>query len=410
MNSASPEVQRILTRALDAEEISWQDALRLSETGGRDLHAVTATADELRRRQSGDVVTYVINRNINFTNVCTKHCGFCAFSRTYSNQQGYFLPVEEIVRRACEAAELGATEVCLQAGLPPNMDGNLYVDITRAVKKAAPQLHIHGFSPEEVLYGAERSGVSIRDYLQALKDAGLGSLPGTSAEILDQDVRDRISPGRIRVKEWINVVTTAHALGIFTTSTIMYGHVETPAHWVKHMNLLRDIQHETHGFTEFVPLSLIYEEAPMFRHQSVAGLRQGATGAEVIKLHAIARIMLGQSFRNIQSSWVKEGPKLAQHLLTVGANDIGGTLINESISTSAGAQYGQLMRPAELRRWIRDIGRVPAERKTNYQIVRQFTEGEESVPLDFINDAEERFGSYTQLTASGEYRYARPKS
>ena len=258
MNHTTPEVQRILGRALDGEEISWQDALRLCETSGRDLHAVTAAADELRRRQAGDVVTYVINRNINFTNVCTRHCGFCAFSRSYSNQQGYFLPVEEIVRRACEAAELGATEVCMQAGLPPNMDGSLYVDITRAVRKAAPQLHIHGFSPEEVLYGAERSGATVREYLQALKDAGLGSLPGTSAEILDQEIRDRISPGRIRVKQWIDVVTTAHALGIFTTSTIMYGHIETPAHWVKHMNLLRDIQHETHGFTEFVPLSLIY--------------------------------------------------------------------------------------------------------------------------------------------------------
>ena len=410
MIQATPEIQRILNRALDGEEISWQEGLQLFETRGRDLHAVTLAADELRRRQCGDVVTYVINRNINFTNVCTKHCGFCAFSRTYSNQQGYFLPLEEIVRRAREAAELGATEVCLQAGLPPNMDGNLYIDITRAVKKAAPQLHIHGFSPEEVLYGVMRAGVTIRDYLQALKDAGLGSLPGTSAEILDQDIRDTISPGRIRVKEWIEIVTTAHALGIFTTSTIMYGHIETPLHWVKHMNLLRDIQLETHGFTEFVPLSLIYEEAPMYLHHSVAGLRQGATGVEVIKMHAIARIMLGKSFRNIQSSWVKEGPKLAQHLLTVGANDLGGTLINESISTSAGAQYGQLVRPAELRRWIRNIGRTPAERKTSYEIVREFAEGDETVPLDYVENADERFGSYKQLTASAEHRYARPRS
>ncbi len=356
----SLDVTRILNRALEGEEISWQEALRLSETGGADFQAAVAAADELRRRQVGDTVTYVVNRNVNFTNVCVKHCGFCAFSRTYRSEQGYFLPNDEIVRRAREAVDFGATEICVQAGLPPDMDGYYYVDLTRAVKKALPRVHIHAFSPEEVLYGATRSGTSIAEYLAALKEAGLGSLPGTSAEILDQDIRDVISPGRITVKQWIEVITTAHHLGIFTTSTIMYGHMETPVHWVKHMNLLRDIQHETHGITEFVPLSMVHQEAPMYHHRLAPGLRSGPSGMEVVKMHVLARLMLGASICNIQSSWVKEGPRLAQYLLVAGANDIGGTLMNESISTSAGAQHGQLIQPRELRRLIRDAGRVPA--------------------------------------------------
>lgn len=402
-------VEKILCRALDGEEISWPEALQLCETNGPDFHATVFAADQLRQRQVGDIVTYVINRNINFTNVCVKHCGFCAFSRTYRNEEGYLLDIDEIIRRTREAMDMGATEVCMQAGLPPDMDGDFYVELTRAVKTAAPDVHIHAFSPEEVLYGATRSGTSIAQYLDALKQAGLGSLPGTSAEILDQEVRDVISPGRITVKQWIEVITTAHSLGIPTTSTIMYGHMETPVHWVKHMNLLRDIQHETHGITEFVPLSMISEEAPMYRHRLVRNLRPGPSGMEVVKLHAVARIMLGASIRNIQSSWVKEGPKLAQYLLTAGANDVGGTLMNESISTSAGAQYGQLIQPRELRRLIRDVGRTPAQRKTNYDLLKVYDDDDDTMtPLDLVEDADERFGSYDKLTASKEFRFARP--
>jgi FO synthase subunit 2 len=402
------DVQRILSRALDGEEISWQEALRLCETSGTDFQATVFAADLLRKRQSGDIVTYVINRNVNFTNVCVKHCGFCAFSRTHRSEQGYLLSTDEIIRRTQEAVHMGATEVCMQAGLPPDMDGGFYVELTRAVKAAAPSIHIHAFSPEEVLYGATRSGVSIEHYLGALKEAGLGSLPGTSAEILDQQIRDVISPGRITVKQWINVITTAHGLGIPTTSTIMYGHIETPLHWVKHMNLLRDIQHETHGITEFVPLSMISQEAPMYRHQLVENLRPGPSGMEVVKLHAVARLMLGASIRNIQSSWVKEGPKLAQYLLAAGANDVGGTLINESISTSAGAQYGQLVQPRELRRLIRDAGRTPAQRKTTYELVKVFDDNDDQTdPLDLVVDADERFGSYNKLAGSKEFRFVR---
>ena len=400
-------VEAILIRALEGEEISWQDALVVCETSGRELQAAIATADELRRRQTGEIVTYVVNRNINFTNVCVKHCGFCAFSRTYRSEQGYFFPQEEILRRVQEAVDMGATEVCLQAGLPPDMDGNLYVDLTAAVKKQFPNIHIHAFSPEEVLYGATRSGASISGYLAALKAAGLGSLPGTSAEILDQEIRDVISPGRITVRQWVDVITTAHALGIPTTSTIMYGHMETPMHWVKHMNLLRDIQHDTHGFTEFVPLSMVFEEAPMYHHRPASNLRPGPSGHEVVKMHAVARLMLGASLRNIQSSWVKEGPRLAQYLLSAGANDVGGTLMNESISTSAGAQYGQLVPPRELRRLIRDAGRIPAQRKTTYELLRVYSPSDgEQGPLDLVTDADSHFGSYRKLAQSGVFRFS----
>ena len=406
LDRVSRDVRAILARALDGAEVSVAEAEILARTTGRDLAALTLTADELRRRHAGDTVTYVVNRNINFTNVCIKHCGFCAFSRDHREEEGYLLPIEEVVRRAREAWDLGATEVCIQAGLPPKLDGRFYIDLTRALKAAMPGLHLHAFSPEEVLYGSVRSGLPIKEYLAELKDAGLGTLPGTSAEILDQEIRDRIARGRITVDQWVEVITSAHALGIRTTSTIMYGHVETPEHWVRHMALLRAIQKDTGGFTEFVPLSLIHSEAPMYSKALVPGVRPGATGAEVIRMHALARVMLGPVLRNIQASWVKEGPKLAQALLDAGANDLGGTLINESISTSAGAQYGQLVGPAELRRWIRDAGRVPAERDTLYRVVHTYENGDDPAsPLDSIDDVEARFGSYRRLIASGEFRF-----
>jgi 7,8-didemethyl-8-hydroxy-5-deazariboflavin synthase CofH subunit len=404
----SRDVRRILERAVDGHEVRVDDALVLAETTGRDLQALTIVADELRKRQVGDVVTFVVNRNVNFTNVCIKHCTFCAFSRDHREEEGYFLPVEEVVRRAQEAADLGATEVCIQAGLPPKLDGHYYIDLARALKKALPDLHLHAFSPEEILYGTIRSGLSIREYLTELRDAGLGTLPGTSAEILDQEIRDRIARGRITVRQWIDVITTAHSLGIRTTCTIMYGHVETPAHWVRHMDLLRSIQKETGGFTEFVPLSLIHSEAPMYSKKLVPDVRPGATGIEVVRMHALARVILGAFIPNVQASWVKEGPKLAQLLLDAGANDLGGTLINESISTSAGASYGQLVPPAELRRLIRSAGRIPAQRDTLYHLVKTYgDDGDEVSPLDAIDDAEARFGSYRRLIASGEFRWSR---
>jgi len=403
--STSLDVARILDRVLAGHEVTIEEGERLFDAHGHDLLLVTLVADELRRRAVGDVVTYVVNRNINFTNVCIKRCGFCAFSRGHREEQGYFLPLEEIVRRAKEAWELGATEVCIQAGLPPKMDPDLYPTICRAIKAELPEIHIHGFSPEEVVYGALRARCSIEEYLLRLKEAGVGSLPGTSAEILDDEVRRMLSPGRITTAQWIEVITTAHRLGIPTTATIMYGHVETNRHRAAHLALIREIQKETGGFTEFVPLSLVHSEAPMYRKRLIPGLRPGATGEEVVKMHAIARIMLHPYVRNIQVSWVKEGPKLAQWCLNAGANDLGGTLINESISTAAGATYGQLVPPRELRRWIRDAGRIPAERTTLYELRTPLTDDDPPHPLDEAAEHPERFGSYFELIRDERFAF-----
>jgi len=394
--SADPQVSDILNKALSEKEISAEDGLVLYDSEGMDFHLVGMVADELRRRRVGNIVTYVVNRNINFTNVCIKQCGFCAFSRDFREEEGYFLPTEEIVRRAKEAYQLGATEVCIQAGLPPDMEGDLYENICRAIKKEIPDIHIHGFSPEEVLYGATRSNTTIGEYLKRLKDAGVDTLPGTAAEILDQKMRDQISPGRISVTDWIEVIKTAHKMGINTTSTMMFGHIETPKHRVDHIAKIREVQKETGGFTEFVPLDFIHNEAPMYKHQLHEGIRQGASGKDVLLTHAIARIMLNNYIDNIQMSWVKEGQKMSQLLLMWGANDFGGTLINESISTSAGSEHGQLLRPGEIKRIVREIGRIPAERNTNYKILRRFEkiiESEEE--LDKVDDIS-KFGSYTE--------------
>ncbi len=405
------EVTAVLDRALAGEDISPEEATLLFETTGPEYNATVLVADELRRRTVGDVVTYVVNRNINFTNVCIKRCGFCAFSRDFREEEGYYLPIEEIVRRAQEAWDYGATEVCIQAGLPPQMEGDLYIRLCAAIKEALPDMHIHGFSPEEVLYGSIRSRCSIRDYLEGLKAAGVGSLPGTSAEILDQEMRDRISPGRITVDQWIEVITTAHELGIPTTSTVMFGHKETSAQLANHMDLLRGIQKKTGGITEFVPLSFVHTEAPMFLKNLVENVRPGPTGMDVVKMHAIARIMLNNWIPNIQASWVKEGSRMSQLLLTAGVNDLGGTLINESISTAAGAQHGQLMRPSEFRGMIRTAGRVPAERATTYGLRRVFSEQDEELdPLDLVGEnVEEIFGSYNKLVKLETYRFEHPR-
>jgi len=403
-------VSEILNKALSDKEISAQEGLRLYNTVGIDFHLVGLVADEIRKRRVGDTVTYVVNRNINFTNVCIKQCGFCAFSRDFREEEGYFLPTDEIVRRAKEAYQLGATEVCIQAGLPPDMDGDLYENICREIKKEIPDIHIHGFSPEEVLYGATRSKTTIREYLKRLKEAGVNTLPGTAAEILDQKLRDKISPGRISVKDWIEVIKTAHSLGINTTSTMMFGHIETPEDRVNHIAKIREIQKETRGFTEFVPLNFIHSEAPMYKHQLHDEIRQGGNGNDVLLTHAIARIMLNNHIDNIQMSWVKEGQKMSQLLLMWGANDFGGTLINESISTSAGSNHGQLIRPKEIRRLVREIGRIPAERNTNYKILKKFDNNDEpDDELDKISDPS-KFGSYAELIKINKFKYKNPRS
>ncbi|EGG42929.1 radical SAM domain-containing protein [Candidatus Nitrosarchaeum limnium SFB1] len=290
------------------------------------------------------------------------------------------------------------------------MDGNLYENICKDIKKEIPDIHIHGFSPEEVLYGASRSNTTIREYLKRLKEAGVNTLPGTAAEILDQKLRDKISPGRISVKDWIEVIKTAHSIGINTTSTMMFGHIETPEDRVNHIAKIREIQKETGGFTEFVPLNFIYSEAPMYKHQTHDQIRQGASGNDVLLTHAIARIMLNNYIDNIQMSWVKEGQKMSQLLLMWGANDFGGTLINESISTSAGSNYGQLIKPKEIRRLSREIGRIPAERNTQYKILKKFDKDNDvEDELDRISDSS-KFGSYAELIKINKFRYKNPRA
>ena len=406
LKNIDPEISIILDNSLSNKEISTSDAITLFNSQDLELSIISLVADELRRRENGKIVTYVINRNINFTNVCIKQCGFCAFSRDFRQEEGYILPIEEIVSRAKEAWRYGATEVCIQAGLPPNMDGYLYIDLCKAIKKELPDIHIHAFSPEEILYASMRLNTTIEEYLKMLKEVGIGSLPGTSAEILVKEIRNKISPGRISVDDWIKVVTTAHKLDIPTTSTIMYGHVETYDDIVKHLDILRKIQKETDHFTEFVPLSFIHSESPMYNLGLMSDMKAGAEGVEILKMHAISRIFFNQLIKNIQVSWVKEGQKMSQLILGAGANDLGGCLINESISTSAGSQYGQLLRPKEMRKLISSTGRVPAQRTSRYKIIKEFETKEEiesESNLDKIDPTV--FGSYKELITLNKFRY-----
>jgi FO synthase subunit 2 len=405
IKNIDPVISDILNRVIDGNHISEDETTELFNSTGIELNLIVIVANHLCKRKKRDIVTYVINRNINFTNVCIKRCGFCAFSRDFREEEGYVLPIAEIIRRAKEAEKFGATEVCIQAGLPPRMDGMLYVDICNAIKKEIPDIHIHAFSPEEILYGAKRSGIAVEDYLKMLKEAGLGSIPGTAAEILDQEIRDKISPGRIGVEDWIKVVKCAHSLGITSTSTIMYGHIETYKHITKHLSILKKIQKETRGFTEFVPLSFVHNEAPMYNRNLIDGIRNGPTGGEVLKMHAIARIFFNNLIDNIQVSWVKEGPRMGQILLDAGANDFGGTLINESISTSAGASFGQLLKPKDIRNIIHTVGKIPAQRKSNYQIIKTFSNDDyfDNELLD-MSDSQD-FGSYQELIKMDRFRF-----
>ncbi|MDP7645297.1 MAG: 5-amino-6-(D-ribitylamino)uracil--L-tyrosine 4-hydroxyphenyl transferase CofH, partial [Anaerolineales bacterium] len=336
-----PAVARVLERALEEREISADEAVRLFSANGCELQALLWVADELRRRAVGNVVTYVTVRNINFTNICYTGCCFCAFARRLDDSDAQWLSLAEVADRAEHAWQVGATEVCMQGGLHPRMPGSHYRDLIIAVKERVPQIHVHAFSPFEIWYGARRSGASYADFLSALKEAGLGSLPGTAAEILDTEVRRQLTRNKLSAEQWVEIITTAHRLGIRTTATIMYGHVDGPRHWAEHIALLRDIQRDTGGFTEFVPLGFVHYNAPIF----LDGLaRPGPSVAENLRMHAVARIMLHGFIPNIQVSWVKLGVQLSQRCLQAGANDFGGTLMEETISRSAGANHGQHMR------------------------------------------------------------------
>jgi len=407
LREIDPIISSIINKVIEGMDITESETIELFNSRGLELNMIVTVANYLCKRKKGDMVTYVINRNINFTNVCIKRCGFCAFSRDFREEEGYYLPIEEIVRRAKEAEKLGATEICIQAGLPPKTDGYLYIDICKAIKKELPNIHIHAFSPEEVLYGAKMSDSSIEDYLQILKEAGLDSIPGTAAEILDQEIRDTISPGRISVQDWIKVIKYAHSIGISSTSTIMYGHIESYSDIVKHLAIIKNIQKDTGGFTEFVPLSFVHSEAPMYNRNLVKNIRAGPTGEEVLKMHAIARIFLNNYIENIQVSWVKEGPKMAQVLLEAGVNDFGGTLINESISTSAGASFGQLLKPKEIRNLIYHIGKIPAQRSSKYEIIKTFSK-DNYMNEELLDKSDpQNFGSYHELIKLDSFRFKR---
>jgi 7,8-didemethyl-8-hydroxy-5-deazariboflavin synthase CofH subunit len=368
------EVRDILDSARNGAELNFTQALTLATVQGESLDALVAVADALRRESAGDAITYVVNRNINFTNVCFVGCSFCGFARGAGASDAYSLSVDDVVRKAREAWERGATEVCIQGGLPRDLDGFFYRDILRGIKRAIPSMHVHAFSPMEISYGVEKTGMPLRDYLRMMKDEGLGSIPGTAAEILDDRVRRELSPNKLPVVRWVEIITAAHELGIPTTSTMMYGHVEEPADWVRHILLLRGIQKSTGGFTEFVPLGFIHSNTRLYKH---GGARAGAQRDEHLRVHALSRVLLHRAINNVQVSWVKLGFEMSLACLNAGANDFSGTLMEESISKAAGATFGEYVSPEEFRRLIRSIGRIPAERTTTYKIRRLYDQPEE---------------------------------
>jgi FO synthase len=344
-------------------DLSLEESYALADSEGDDLLGLLVAANMLRSELVGNIVTYIVNRNINFTNICFVGCKFCAFSRGPREADTYFLTLDQMAKKAVEAWELGSTEVCIQGGLPHGLPAFHYRDILRAIKDAVPRMHIHAFSPMEIVYGVELTGMPLGDYLSMLRDNGLGTLPGTAAEILDDQVRHVLSANKLSTAQWVEVIRTAHRCGIRTTSTLMYGHTETPAHWVRQMRLLRDIQAETGGFTEFVPLGFVHQNTLLF-HQGLA--RTGPTLAEHLKVHALARLLLAGSINNIQVSWVKLNRGLSQLCLHAGANDYGGTLMEENISREAGATAGQYTSPEDFQSLILEMGRIPAERNTTY--------------------------------------------
>jgi FO synthase len=365
-----PELAAVLHESLDGVAPSRDGVELLFGARGDEVDAVASVADELRKRVSKNVVTYVINRNINYTNQCYFRCGFCAFSKGPRSlnlrEEPYLMTIPQVVERAVEAWERGATEVCLQGGIHPDFTGDFYVTVVEAIKEHLPDMHIHGFTPLEVWQGAETLGVPVRDFLTRLRDAGLGTLPGTAAEILDDGVRLHLCPDKIRTSQWAEVMITAHELGLRSTATIMFGHIDAPRNWANHFEVLRTIQRRTGGITEIVPLPFVHMGAPIF----VRGLsRPGPTWDEVVLMHAVARIAFDGLVPNVQASWVKLGLEAGGRLLEAGCNDLGGTLMDETISRSAGASHGTSVEAADFERLVRSTGRVPARRTTLYDIV-----------------------------------------
>ncbi len=365
-----PQVAEILDAALAGRALSVVEAERLVIAQGADLHALLWAADLARRDDNGDDVSYVVCRNVNFTNICYVGCSFCGFSRQ-KHQVGecYDHPLDVILDRCRDAVARGASEICIQGGIHPNKDHTHYRAILAGIKAEFPTLHLHAFSPEEIDFGHRKSGMELAEYLDWLKDAGLGTLPGTAAEILDDEIRQILAPRKLRTARWVEIIETAHRQGLRTSATVMYGHIEKPHHIARHLGLIREIQRRTGGFTEFVPLGYIHERNDLYNE---LGSRPGASMHEDLRLVAVARLFLRPWVTNIQVSWVKMGRKLGQRALESGANDFGGTLMEESISRESGSEHGENCPPEEFRRLIREIGRTPVERSTCYEPIRRF--------------------------------------
>jgi 7,8-didemethyl-8-hydroxy-5-deazariboflavin synthase CofH subunit len=368
LTAAAPAVGHILERALEGRELTAEEGETLLEVRGADLRALVRTADTVRAADVGDEVTYVVNRNINFTNVCFVNCQFCAFKRQRWEADAYTHGLDLVLGKVEEAIGRGATEVCMQGGINPDMDAFAYRDILTAIKTRYPALHVHAFSPMEIMYGTRRTRMDYPAYIGMLRDAGLGSIPGTAAEILDDEVREILSHKKVDVRTWVEIITTAHGLGLPTTSTVMYGHVETAAHVARHIALLRRIQQETGGFTEFVPLGFIWENTKLYHDGKVTPQPKGLRD---LRIYSVSRLMLRGVIDNLQTSWVKLGHRLAQLTLRAGCNDFGGTLMEESISREAGADAGEYTSVYEIQALVRAMGRIPVERTTLYgRVVR----------------------------------------
>jgi FO synthase len=364
-----PDFARVLEDALAGRELGREEAIALLTAQGADQQALLLAADVARKRDKGDDVSFVVCRNINFTNVCYVGCSFCGFARHREEPDAYDRSMEQILAKCDDAVARGATEVCIQGGIDPHKDHHHYRLILTTIKAKYPRLHIHAYSPEEISFMQRQSGWGLEKLLTWLREAGLGTIPGTAAEILDDSVRRQLSPNKLMTDRWIEIVRTAHRVGLRSTSTIMYGHLEKPHHVATHLEIIRDIQKETGGFTEFVPLGFIHEKNAL-GHVEIT--RPGPSAAEDLKMIAVARLFLRPHIQNVQMSWVKMGPKLAQVALAAGANDFGGTLMEESISRESGADFGENLPPEEMRRLIREMGRTPVERSTTYQILRRF--------------------------------------
>ncbi len=361
--AAQPQIARSLESVLAGRELTVEEGLALLQVDGADLQALIRTADAVRAADVGPDVTYVVNRNINFTNVCFVGCQFCAFARHRKDDDARTDDIEQVLAKVQEAVDQGATEICMQGGINPEMDAFGYRDLLLAIKARFPRIHIHAFSPMEIMYGARRTGMNYTDYISMLKDAGLGTIPGTAAEILDDEVREVLSHKKVDVRTWVEIITTAHKVGVRTTATVMYAHIEKPEHVVRHLDLIRSIQKETGGFTEFVPLRFIHTYTALYQKGLVD---PPAKGAVDMRMYAFARLMLRGQIDNLQTSWVKLGTELAQLSLNAGCNDFGGTLMEEQISKSAGADAGEYLPADRIRALIEGAGRVPVERTTTY--------------------------------------------